>query len=287
MDTILFRLIRKRQKDGGLKDIKDIKMDSKHQENYLNKYDEKSLEKLQSKLVFTDSSYLFVFKKTEKIVAALYLVTNLVPDIEPIKWQLRKTAAGLITDILALKRSSSLQSKQMVGGFVLTISEIASLLRIASVAEHVSLMNYSVLQRELAVLMDSLQNMHPETVGNGTTMLSQDFFNVPAPIPPHPSSVNYSAPQSYSTKGQYRTPTPVKDNRMAQVSKDSIKDTKDSRHENIIKLLKAGKPLGIKDFAREIKDCSEKTIQRELLAMVEKGVLKKTGERRWSLYSLS
>jgi len=45
--------------------------------------------------------------------------------------------------------------------------------------------------------------------------------------------------------------------------------------------------LTIKDFTKNIKDCSEKTIQRELLAMVAKGVLKKEGERRWSKYFLS
>jgi len=44
--------------------------------------------------------------------------------------------------------------------------------------------------------------------------------------------------------------------------------------------------LSVKDFTRVIKDCSEKTIQRELLDLVEKGIVKKEGERRWSRYSL-
>ena len=32
--------------------------------------------------------------------------------------------------------------------------------------------------------------------------------------------------------------------------------------------------------------CGEKTLQRELVSMVSDGVLKKTGEKRWSKYSL-
>jgi len=50
--------------------------------------------------------------------------------------------------------------------------------------------------------------------------------------------------------------------------------------------LKNQSNLTIKDFSKVITDCSEKTIQRELLDMVEKGIIKKEGERRWSKYSL-
>ena len=32
--------------------------------------------------------------------------------------------------------------------------------------------------------------------------------------------------------------------------------------------------------------CGEKTLQRELISMVRDGVLKKTGEKRWSKYSI-
>ena len=62
-----------------------------------------------------------------------------------------------------------------------------------------------------------------------------------------------------------------------------VKD-KNSRQDIILSMLKSGVKLTIKDFAQNIKDCSEKTIQRELLSLVSKGVLKKEGERRWSKY---
>ena len=35
-----------------------------------------------------------------------------------------------------------------------------------------------------------------------------------------------------------------------------------------------------------LKDVSEKTVQRELFALVKEGVLKKEGEKRWSVYKL-
>ena len=42
----------------------------------------------------------------------------------------------------------------------------------------------------------------------------------------------------------------------------------------------------IKDIVMSITGCSEKTIQRELSALVAQGVLKKIGEKRWSRYEL-
>ncbi len=274
-------------------------MVSKHQDSYLKKYDEKSLDKIQSKVIFSDPAYLFIFKKTEKIIAALYLITNLISDTEPIKLQIRKLSIGLMSDVLSLKKTTVVQSRQTLINLMSSMSETISLLKIASTADHISSMNYSIIQKELVLLMDNLQNIHEEITANGSSVFPQDFFNVATPIgnsinnsgiSSQVSSVsspsNYPLAKLFPTKGHYRTSESVKDKQTQQVQKDNIKDIKNSRHDNIIRLLNDGKTLGIKDFAREIKDCSEKTIQRELISLVATGVLKKTGERRWSLYSL-
>jgi hypothetical protein len=261
-------------------------MDSKHQENHLKKYDEKSLEKLQSRTVFTDPAFGYVFKKTEKIVAALHLITNLISDKEPMKWQIRKISLALLSDTLSLKNAPITQSRQNVVALLTTISQLLSLLKIASVTEHISLMNYSIMHRELGALMSSMDTLHPETMGVGALVIPHDFFDVPVPAPSVFSVQNElrtPPPGSIFPKGQYRTPIAVKDTKSEPVSRDNLKD---NRRESIIRLLKDGKILGIKEFAKEIKGCSEKTLQRELLALVESGVLKKTGERRWSVYSL-
>ena len=65
------------------------------------------------------------------------------------------------------------------------------------------------------------------------------------------------------------------------------KDVKESRKNSILAILKKDSNLTIKDFVKVISDCSEKTIQRELIALVEKGIIKRNGERRWSTYSLA
>ena len=64
------------------------------------------------------------------------------------------------------------------------------------------------------------------------------------------------------------------------------REDKSNRQEIIIGLLKSNKELGIKDFIKDIPSCSEKTIQRELIVLVSKGQVVKTGAKRWSRYSL-
>jgi hypothetical protein len=62
---------------------------------------------------------------------------------------------------------------------------------------------------------------------------------------------------------------------------------KNSRQSTIISLLKRKKEIMIKDVSPLISGCSEKTIQRELSSMVEAGILKRLGEKRWSRYTLA
>jgi DeoR/GlpR family transcriptional regulator of sugar metabolism len=59
------------------------------------------------------------------------------------------------------------------------------------------------------------------------------------------------------------------------------------RSQRILAIVKAKGIVSIGDVSAVVTDCSEKTIQRELLALVEQGVLKKEGERRWSTYRLA
>lgn len=57
------------------------------------------------------------------------------------------------------------------------------------------------------------------------------------------------------------------------------------RKTEILKIL-SSVPISIKDISSKISDCSEKTIQRELNALVDMKKVSKYGEKRWSKYAL-
>lgn len=70
--------------------------------------------------------------------------------------------------------------------------------------------------------------------------------------------------------------------------KDKTQDKGQStRAALILDVLKKQKTASIKGLTAVITGCSEKTIQRELASLIERGLVRKTGERRWSVYSLA
>ncbi len=259
-------------------------MDSNNRDIRPKKYDEKSLEKLENKIVFNnDSRYTFIFKKTEKIVAALYLITNLIKDTEPLKWKLRDITLNLLAETMLLQNPENNHKKSAIKTVAGLISEITAFSKIAYLSELLSEMNYTILVRELSFLFDTLDQYSEQVSAQGSVVLSQDFFTVPEGNFSHPVSSVRSNIESSLYKGHNLSDKSIKDKETPNRAKDGKKD---ERRETIIKLLKDGKVLSIKEFSRQIKDCSEKTIQRELLALVQEGVLNKKGERRWSMYSL-
>jgi DNA-binding transcriptional ArsR family regulator len=63
----------------------------------------------------------------------------------------------------------------------------------------------------------------------------------------------------------------------------AIKD----RREAVMSLIRNKGSVSIKDISTMIRGVSEKTIQRELITLIESGMVIKQGERRWSTYSLA
>ena len=71
----------------------------------------------------------------------------------------------------------------------------------------------------------------------------------------------------------------IKDNRTKGQSKGQSE-----RMSLILDLVRKRKSLSIKEIASVIRNCSEKTIQRELNILIERGLIRREGERRWSMY---
>jgi DeoR/GlpR family transcriptional regulator of sugar metabolism len=60
---------------------------------------------------------------------------------------------------------------------------------------------------------------------------------------------------------------------------------KNGRAGSIVSILKSKGPSRIKDISMLMREVSEKTIQRELQLLIQKGQVEKSGERRWTIYT--
>lgn len=197
--------------------------------------------------------------KFEKIASALYLVTSFFADLEPLKWRIRSYSADLV--------SPNVKDKFTI------IGEIGSLMHLARNAGLVSDSNHKIISDELAKIRLNLEKP-----------LESMFSSIDVPQEKKALITEEIVRQKDNLTERRELPKPAA-RELKEFGAVSVKKT--SRQSVIIGLLKRKKEIMIKDVSPLIDGCSEKTIQRELLAMVASGILKKTGEKRWSRYSLA
>lgn len=254
-------------------------------------------------------------KKCERLATAIYLVTNFLSDTEPMKSRLRTLSLELVRDASFIKNGSQIVEINVLESLRSNVSETLSLFELAFVAGLVSEMNFTILKREYASLRDSIDIKKASRESHTDTILGDNFFynQEPSSIPKSDATqgrTSVFAPTAFSkgrsigqtstsmsdrnTKGQtYSAPRTQKPELSASASiphstfsiPHSIQ--KEARRSRILKLIKDNREVTIKDIVAHFPDISEKTIQRELVSLSDSGVLKKTGERRWSRYSLA
>ena len=219
------------------------------------------------------SDFVFIFKKTEKLSAAIYMVTGLLSDSEPLKWTLRKKVSELLSYNHSYKDIKDTNLVDFVFNERSKILEIVSHLEVASKVGLVSEMNFSILKQEFSNLSDVFNFPNSEHKSYHGNSIDRSFFTMD------------------SEKSAYIIETSQKTQNVSVKDNNPVKDRsilKRSNRQNIIlSLLKKKKEVTIKDISLVIKDCSEKTIQRELISFIKAGILKRSGERRWSKYSLA
>lgn len=229
-----------------------------------------------------------VFKRTQKIGYALYMISDLLDKSEPLRNVLRDRTNILLSLTVSLS-SKEKDRYKTIHSYLAVLYEIMTLLDAGYFAGLVSEMNVRILKTVMVEVGELLNNEKPKYAPQ---LLATDFLEVKESEEYKRQFFIKDSSHSktivpYTTSARLpvnvlNTKLAVKDNPSAQATIANKSD----RATAILSLLKDGKERSIKDFLVSIKGCSEKTIQRELLSLVAAGLLKKKGERRWSRYSL-
>jgi len=144
--------------------------------------------------------------------------------------------------------------------------------------------NESITKESAQVLLEEFELL-AQKIDAGTRLspfVTSDDFLV------HPATEQQDA--SLTVKGELakrlpETPRAIKDIDKGHVQKKPLfSKGQQGRLGTILDLVRSGGGLSIKDISAVVKDCSEKTIQRELAELIRQGLIRRVGERRWSLY---
>jgi hypothetical protein len=235
---------------------------------------------------------LYVFKRLEKIALAVHMLSSLLTDTEPAKSRLKELSLITLGGGISLMDDSRGISLENTTKIISSLTEINSIFEILSMSKIISQMNCEIIKEEVTKLVNTILTNNDFNSFKRASFLAKDFFKVEDYSVDNRNTFTKDSlgfMGTNSDKGQ----KDIKDSNVSYKntvektgSIHSSQEDKNKRQVVIMSMLKDGKNLTVKDFSMEIKGCSEKTIQRELLALVASGSIKKEGERRWSKYSL-
>lgn len=200
-----------------------------------------------------------------KITEALYRTTDLFSDTEPLKWSLRQTALDILN-----------AAPQDLPKFESLVKSLFLKLELASSGTFISKMNFDVLKREYTKLLSDLV-LYKESYQALLDNIVSDTVKAVAPAKKEEMKqvVENIKPAVTQTVNQNA------------VSKNSSVTTSNNtdRRQTLLATLKEKGPSSVGDLVNVFgHSISEKTVQRELNAMVMSGVIKKDGEKRWRRY---
>ncbi len=262
--------------------------------------------------------HLGSYTKTNKLICAMYMVTDIMDKEEPIRNKLRILGTGIISDIYSFNKGQDLYSQ-----INNRVSEIMSFIGIASSVGIISEMNANILIKEFNELKKAILEAGPLVEENWLQEFMKGDDKLDANVLDRgENSIRQIGSSSVTTGTRIGV---QKGSTLLQALSDKIPDLrthkitiqrnftgshpiahhdrqtvdvlKNKRREEIILVIKDKMKSSINFDGATITDiksnghemlasCGEKTLQRELVSMVSSGVLKKTGEKRWSRYSI-
>jgi hypothetical protein len=224
------------------------------------------------------SQWLYFYLKTERLAHVVLLL------------QQRSSAPSLLFDTMA-ERAAALPA-QAVGValgefgervFVADIFSLLTQLRLLVTKEEVGSENASILIEEYENIIERLAM----TGRAKSPMFSSEQLAVSVPelaenqllLPSHLSALDVSIKDIH--KGHYKS------QKLRTEDREVASQASGDRTFKILEIIRQNKGISIKGISAIVRDCSEKTIQRELGTLIDQGLVIREGERRWSIYRAS
>lgn len=200
--------------------------------------------------------------KGQKILAALYMVTNHLPESDSVRIRLRALATDFVCASFADTVIILRHIEVVLGGavFVGLISEKNSSVIIHEATRYTREYTTHDKGDDLEALFQDTQEQKTssrtsikDTKKTTTTGL---VLSTHRPLPTMSHTKNY----------------------------ESKADNKNARQDTILSFINDRKSAVIKDIISLFPEVSEKTIQRELNTLIDAGRITKRGSKRWSIY---
>lgn len=214
-----------------------------------------------------------MYKKAERLAKALSLVMPAFGSFPSLHRRAEEISMALIdASVESPAKARSGMAKELLA--------LSSILGIARESGSLSPMNAEIISREA-------KNLLQEIAAYEDPRVTLPEMPTLAELAKSVGSVRATQPKPRAMKPARRAASAASESDKGQSKGHSISDkSNSSRSGAILEVLRAKGPSYIKDISTIITDVSEKTVQRELQALVQSGRVTKEGERRWTVYRL-
>lgn len=215
--------------------------------------------------------YAYIIDRIKKLTEALYRVSDLYADQEPLKWLLRENAVNIYNKLVSVMEMSNSMSNSMsdrkqkdnLKEILFYFSQMVHKLDLASLGGFISDINFEILKKEYKKLKEFIEK-------------ERDLI------------IYYPIPENLVFTSQL----PVLDAQKEKESDNNKRtlsvqtDKTEDRKQKILNFLKNNDKKTIKEVAAIFEGISEKSVQRDLAELVRSGYLETEGEKRWRVYFL-
>lgn len=226
-----------------------------------------------------DIRRIYIYRKSERLAKALHLITPAFSSTPSLRDRLDRSAVGLIdAAILPPTQAREALSRELLA--------LSSLLAVARTGGLLSEMNADLIIREAHLLLQEIASYEePRLFMEDAPTLAELSRRAP-----DMHATDYRVPQrkekpSRTSSQDHPASREARKGHLSDISPSGSQTT--SRQDAIMAILRSKGPSYIKDISTLIRDVGEKTIQRELQALVSAGLIQREGERRWTQYSIN
>jgi len=224
-----------------------------------------------------DIRRVYLYKKAERLARAVHLIAPAFVNSPALRVRADQIAVALVDGAVL----PPLAARENVSRELLALS---SLLAMARTGGLLSAMNAELIARESHLLLEELASYEEPRMSldpmQSIAELTRESRKGAA------SSLSRLAPRAALPAARPAKQARLDKGHVSDNDKGHSAPVNASRREAIVSVIRTKGPSRIKDISTLIRDVSEKTIQRELQALVTAGILIKEGERRWTVYSL-
>ena len=217
--------------------------------------------------------YGYVTDRIQKLTAALYRVTDLLSDKEPLKWTLRDKALNLYDDLVSVKNVKDKDS--LLDNSLKNFAQIIKSLELISAGVCVSNLNFEILKREYLFLKNFVEGKKTDIAYDSKILLELEKIGSPYPF----------ARKELSQKSPIYSAANEINHINSEINVKEINPQ--SRKGKVLDFLKNGTAKSVNEIAVIFNgETSEKSIQRDLLDLVKMGKISAIGDKRWRKYEV-